>query len=287
MASTSRDAAAVLAAVSARGPDAVAHLAGVRSCPTPRPTRSPRSRTHVAGTINVHGGRPRQRTRRRRSLSPAPLMCTATPSSSDLPLVETTVRCVPRLHTPCRRLAQESVAIAYAHAIRTACRRHDAFVQPRRSRTEAGVRGTRPRSQGPRTRGRHGSIDIPVGNLDVRRDMSDVRDVVDAYVPAAPERAAAGDYRHWRRRCQRLLGPIGFYPVDRWKNSAGWQASSRGSVSLTIARQSRTTRPRSAAMLQLIEQDHRLARDEPLAQTLADVWASISTLGRGCTGRAS
>lgn len=172
-----RDAAALLAAVADARPDAVAHLAAVAFAPDAAAAAETAFDVAVLGTINVIEAIHRQ------PEPPALLVSGSsevygTPEPNELPLTESASL---RPSTPyaLSKAAQEAVALAYAarHSLRAVVtrsfnhtgpgQRHE-FVVPALARRVLEV-----------ARGR--AAEVPVGNLDVRRDIADVRDVARAY----------------------------------------------------------------------------------------------------------
>jgi GDP-4-dehydro-6-deoxy-D-mannose reductase len=172
-----RDAELVREAVAETEPDAVAHLAAVAFAPDA--AADPREAFNVAvtGTINVMEAV--------RDVPSAPALLVTgssevygSPAPNDLPLTERSVL-TPGSPYAVGKAAQESVAIAYAarfglRVIVTRSFNHigpgqrPAFVVPAFARRIARVA--------------RGEADhVPVGDIDVRRDFSDVRDVVRAY----------------------------------------------------------------------------------------------------------
>lgn len=172
-----RDAVAVGGAVTRSQPDAIAHLAAVSYSPDAAAEVQAAFSVAVAGTANVMEAA--------RRFDPAPVVLVTgsseaygAPMPVDLPLTEQSTL---RAQSPygLSKLAQESVALAYA-------RRYDLRVVVTRSFNHTGP-GQRPEFVVPALARRvrevaQGRADhVPVGNLDVRRDLSDVRDVVRAY----------------------------------------------------------------------------------------------------------
>jgi GDP-4-dehydro-6-deoxy-D-mannose reductase len=182
--------------VAASAPDAVIHLAAVAA---PRDVEADPGRAlalAVGGTANVidalaHGGN--------RHGSPPILLVSGSsevygaPEPGELPFAETApVR--PRTAYALTKLAQESVALA--HGVRTGLRvvvtrsfnhtgpgQRETFAVPAFAQRILAAQET-------------GSAKVPVGNLDVCRDLTDVRDVVVAYrrlIEVAAARATPGD----------------------------------------------------------------------------------------------
>ncbi len=157
--------------------DAVAHLAAVSFAP--EATADPQHALEVAllGTLNVLEAI-------RAQPKPPALLVTGSsevygvPRPDELPLTE--MNPLRPLHPyALSKVAQESVALAYAA-------RFGLSVIVTRSINHTGP-GQRPDFVVPALAGRIREVvrnvaaDVPVGNLDVRRDISDVRDVVRAY----------------------------------------------------------------------------------------------------------
>ena len=172
-----RDGAAVSALVNSSQPEAIVHLAAVSYSPDASADPWEAFAVNVGGTVNV------MEAARNAEPLPAVLVTGSSevygpPSLDGLPLTETSpLRAVSPYGLS--KLAQESVAIAYA-------RRYGLRVVSTRSFNHTGP-GQRPEFVVPALARRvndvaQGRADhIPVGNVDVRRDISDVRDVVRAY----------------------------------------------------------------------------------------------------------
>lgn len=172
-----RDAAAITKAVAEARPDAVAHLAAVAFAPDAAASAETAFEVAVRGTINVCEAI-RQQARPPALVVSGSSEVYGAPAADELPLTEFAPL---RASTPyaLSKAAQESVALAYAarHSLRVVVTRsfnhagpgqRDEFVVPALARRVLEM-----------ARGRAG--DVPVGNLDVRRDISDVRDVTRAY----------------------------------------------------------------------------------------------------------
>lgn len=185
------DAAAVDVTLSAARPDAIAHLAARSFTPDAAAEPERAFAIAVAGTINVLEGA------RRLRHQPVVLVAGSAevyglPEPADLPLRED-APLRPRTPYALSKAAQESVALAYAARYRLA-------VVVARSFNQVGP-GQRPEFVVPALARRVRELrdghaaDIPVGNLDVRRDLTDVRDAARAYrqllETAAGDRAAA------------------------------------------------------------------------------------------------
>lgn len=172
-----RDADALRSAIVDARPDAVAHLAAVAFAPDAAAAAASAFEVAVMGTINVIEAI-------RQQVQPPALLVSGssevygTPAPDELPLTEAAPL---RPSTPyaLSKAAQEAVALAYAarHSLPVVVtrsfnhagpgQRHE-FVVPALARRALDV-----------ARGR--AADLPVGNLDVRRDLADVRDVARAY----------------------------------------------------------------------------------------------------------
>lgn len=172
-----RDADAVREALRKARPDAVVHLAAMAYAPDAATDPGLAFAVAVGGTVNVLEAI--------REGSPPPALLVSgssevygAPAPEDLPLTEATPL---RPHTPyaLSKTAQEAVVLAYAA-------RYGLNAVVARSFNHAGP-GQRNEFVVPALAGRvlefarGRADDIPVGNIDVQRDLSDVRDVVGAY----------------------------------------------------------------------------------------------------------
>lgn len=172
-----RDANSVADAVRMAKPGGIAHLAAVSFGPDASADPGKAFATAVGGTVNVLESA--------RLLSDRPAVLVAgssevygSPTTADLPLTEDHPL---RAQTAygLSKIAQESVAIAYAN-------RYGLSLVVTRSFNHIGP-GQRPDFVVPALAQRiaavaRGDTDrIPVGNVDVRRDLTDVRDVARAY----------------------------------------------------------------------------------------------------------
>ena len=172
-----RDMDALLTAVRDARPDAVAHLAAVAFAPDAAAAAATAFEVAVRGTINVLEAI-RQQPRPPALLVTGSSEVYGTPAPDELPLTEAAPL---RPSTPyaLSKAAQEAVALAYAA-------RHSLPAVVTRSFNHAGP-GQRHEFAVPTlarrvlevARGR--TVEVPVGNLDVRRDIADVRDVTRAY----------------------------------------------------------------------------------------------------------
>ncbi len=159
-------------------PDAVAHLAAIAFGPDAGTDPGNAFRVTVGGTVNLLEAA-RQQPRPPLILISGSADVYGTPAAQDLPLTEE-APLRPVKPYALSKAAQESVGLAYAA-------RYGLRVIVTRSFNHAGP-GQRPVFVIPALTERvaavvRGETDhVRVGNLDVRRDVSDVRDVVDAYV---------------------------------------------------------------------------------------------------------
>ncbi|MBA3797293.1 MAG: GDP-mannose 4,6-dehydratase [Chloroflexi bacterium] len=172
------DQGAMREALARAEPDAVAHLAAIAFGPDAGADPANAFRVTVGGTVNLLEA---ARALRR---PPAVLVTGSsdvygTPAAEDLPLRED-APLRPVKPYALSKAAQESIALAYAA-------RHGLRVVVTRSFNHAGP-GQRPVFVIPALAervaavGRGETDEVPAGNLDVRRDVTDVRDVADAYV---------------------------------------------------------------------------------------------------------
>ena len=172
-----RDANAFTRALRDARPDAVVHLAAVSFAPDAAADAGTAYAIAISGTANL------LEAARRMDPVPAVLVTGSSdvygiPQPDDLPLTETSALRATRPYG-ISKIAQESTALAYAG-------RYDLPVVVTRSFNHVGP-GQRPDFVVPAIAQRVFKVargeerDIPVGNLDVRRDIGDVRDVVRAY----------------------------------------------------------------------------------------------------------
>ena len=171
------DAGAVEAVVSSSRPDAVAHLAAVSYGPDASRDPARAFAVNAIGTLNILEAV-------RRLPGRTPVLVTGsseiygTPRSEDLPLTEDAPIGASQPYGR-SKLAQEQIAIAAAHAYgmpivvsrafnHTGPGQREQFVAPAFARRVLAARDA-------------GVQTINVGNLDVERDIGDVRDVVRAY----------------------------------------------------------------------------------------------------------
>ena len=171
------DASSIGRAVSDAGPDAIVHLAAVSFAPDAAADPARAFAVNVGGTVNLLEAV-------RAQASPPVVLVTGSsevygsPDRAALPLRET-ARLAPRKPYALSKLAQEAVALAYAarFELRVAVTRsfnhtgpgqRPSFVVPALARRVLALRDGRERV-------------IPAGNVDVRRDLTDVRDVTRAY----------------------------------------------------------------------------------------------------------
>lgn len=172
-----RDGPALSAMVRAAAPDAVVHLAAIASASEAAADAREAFEVTVGGTVNLMEAI--------RALARPPVVVVAgssevygSPEPDRLPLDEwAPLR--PRTPYALSKVAQESVALAYAA-------RHGLSLAVVRAFNHTGP-GQRPAFVVPALANRVRDLadgrapDIPTGNLDVRRDFTDVRDVARAY----------------------------------------------------------------------------------------------------------
>jgi GDP-4-dehydro-6-deoxy-D-mannose reductase len=172
-----RDADAVRKALHDARPEAIVHLAAISSAPDAAARPDEAFAVTVGGTVNLLEAA--------LGLTEPPHVLVVgssevygDPDPSTLPLSED-APLRPRKPYALSKVAQESVALAYAARFglslavvrpfnHTGPGQRDAFVVPAIARRVLALRQGR-------------ADDIPVGNVDVRRDFSDVRDVTRAY----------------------------------------------------------------------------------------------------------
>lgn len=263
------DAVAVSGAVEDARPDAVAHLVAVAFVADAAADPVTAFRIAVAGTINVLEAV-------RAWVPTAPILVAGSadvygnPLATDLPLTESAAL---RPLTPyaLSKAAQESVALAYGA-------RYGGRVVVARSFNHTGP-GQRPVFVVPALAQRvvalaaGTAVHVPVGNLDVRRDICDVRDVVDAYrrllESAAEGRIGAGGLA--------VNVCTGRSVVIRWVleelcRLAGVEPRIR--IDPALAREDDP--PEIRGDPSLLEQLTGWRATTPFSQTLADIWASVS-----------
>lgn len=171
------DAGAVLAALSDAAPQAVAHLAAMAYAPDARTDPARAFQVAVGGTVNVMEAV--------RTLSPSPAVLVigssevyGAPAPEALPLTEDSAL-APRTPYALSKIGQEGAALAYGA-------RYGMRLAVARSFNHSGP-GQRPEFVVPAFAHRvlavrHGAEKrLRVGNVDVRRDFTDVRDIVRAY----------------------------------------------------------------------------------------------------------
>jgi GDP-4-dehydro-6-deoxy-D-mannose reductase len=171
------DQPAVAALINTARPEGVIHLAGMAFGPDASLDPEGAERVNVRGTSTLLEAA--------RSLSPRPVILVAgsaevygAPNPTDLPIDESAVT-NPRNAYGRTKLAQEEVALSAAEA-------SDLTLAVTRSFNHTGP-GQRPGFVAPALARRllaaqeAGKVEIAVGNIDVRRDIGDVRDVARAY----------------------------------------------------------------------------------------------------------
>jgi len=269
------DAAAVDTAIRSCQPDAIAHLAAVAFAPDAAADAAHTFDVAVRGTINVlEAGR---------SLARSPVMLVTgsgevygVPDPSDLPLAET-APLQPRTPYALSKAAQESVGLAYAA-------RYGLSVIATRSFNHAGP-GQRPDFVIPALARRVADLaagrapDIPLGNLQVRRDFCDVRDVVRAYrllleAAVGNRIARAGVVVNVCSGRSVAIGTI----VEQLATLAGVQPRIRVDPSLVRPIDAPDIRGNHALLTSITGWQPQL----PLSQTLSDVWSEVAA-GAGHT----
>jgi GDP-4-dehydro-6-deoxy-D-mannose reductase len=181
----------VLEALREAGPEAVVHLAAVSAASEAAQSPQAALSVTVGGTVNLL-----ECLRRLTSVAAVLVVSSSevygAPRADELPIREdATLR--PRSPYALSKIAQESVALAYAH-------RGGLPVVVARAFNHVGP-GQRPHFVVPALAERVAMVSrrearvVPVGNLDVRRDFTDVRDVVHAY-RLLVEGLAAGSLPH-------------------------------------------------------------------------------------------
>jgi GDP-4-dehydro-6-deoxy-D-mannose reductase len=263
------DADSISQALIDASPDAIAHLAAIAFAPDASADPAAAFSVAIGGTLNVlEAARSAER-------PPAVLVTGSSevygaPRSDDLPLRES-APLMPRSPYALSKAAQESVALAYAA-------RFGMRVAVSRSFNHAGP-GQRPVFVVPALAERIRALvagdasDIPVGNIDVRRDLTDVRDVVDAYrllLEAALEgtvprggivvNVCSGRSIAIRFVVEELCRLAGVEPVIR--------------VDRDLVRPNDPPEIRGDATL--LENLTGWRATTPLTTTLADVWASVA-----------
>lgn len=261
------DSVAVAAALSTTQPDAIAHLAALSFAADAAADPERAFAVAVAGTINVLESAHRLRHQ------PAVLVAGSAevyglPEPADLPLRED-APLRPRTPYALSKAAQESIALAYAARYRLA-------VVVARSFNQVGP-GQRPEFVVPalarRVRDmRDGrAADIPVGNLDVRRDLTDVRDAARAYrqllETAGSGRAAAPSVVNVCSGESVSIRSI----VEGLAELAGVEPRTRTDASLVRTVDAPEVRGDHQLLTSLTGWLPRI----PLAQTLADVWRDV------------
>ncbi len=263
------DAAAVNSAIRSSQPDAIAHLAAVAFAPDAAVDSARSFDIAVRGTINV--------LETVRGLARPPVMLVSgsaevygVPDPSDLPLAETAAL-QPRTPYALSKVAQESVALAYAARFRLT-------VIATRSFNHAGP-GQRPVFVIPALAHRVRDLaagrapDIPVGNLQVRRDFSDVRDVVHAYrllleAGATDRIARGGTVVNVCTGHSVAIGAI----VSELAKLAGIEPRIRVDPALVRSMDAPDIRGDHALLTSITGWQPRL----PLSRTLSDVWNEVA-----------
>jgi GDP-4-dehydro-6-deoxy-D-mannose reductase len=246
-------------------PDAIAHLAAVAFAPDAAYDPQTSYAVAVGGTINV------MEAARTLTRTPVVLLTGSSevygvPSASDLPLTEESPL-APRTPYALSKAAQESVALAYAA-------RFPMRIVVTRSFTHIGP-GQRSVFVVPALAERIKAMalglaqDIRVGNVDIRRDISDVRDVVLAY-RLLLEAAVAGDVPAGSQIVNVCSGSAVSirWIVDELCRLAGVEPRLRVDEELVRPGEPREVRGDATRIKRLVG----WSASTPLAQSLLDIW---------------
>ncbi len=260
---------ALRAALGRLRPDAVAHLAAVAFGPDAGADPAQAFRVTVGGTVNLFEAV--------RALPTPPVVLVTgssdvygIPAAHELPLAET-APLRPVKPYALSKAAQESIALAYAA-------RHGVRVVVTRSFNHAGP-GQRPVFVIPALAERVAAVvrgeadEVPVGNLDVRRDVTDVRDVVEAYVSLleALHQDALGQNGLALNICSGRSVTIRWL-LEELGRLAGIQPRIRIDPALVRPDDAPDLRGDASAVERLIG----WRATTPLETTLADIWAATS-----------
>lgn len=266
------DPSAIVDALTRTEPDAVAHLAAIAFGPDAGTDPANAFRVTVGGTVNLLEAA--------RQLKRPPLILISgsadvygTPAAEDLPLTEE-APLRPVKPYALSKAAQESAGLAYAA-------RYGLRVLVTRSFNHAGP-GQRPVFVIPALTERvaavvRGETDhVRVGNLDVRRDVSDVRDVVDAYVRLleSAHDAKSGPSGLALNICSGRSVSIRWL-LEELCRLAGVEPEIRIDPALVRADDAPDIRGDAAAIARLVG----WRATTPLETTLADIWASAAEGG--------
>jgi GDP-4-dehydro-6-deoxy-D-mannose reductase len=251
-------------------PDAIAHLAAIAFAPEAAADPAGSFAVAVGGTINIFEGLSQ--------LRPRPIVLVTGSSEvygipkrpSELPLTEESPL-APATTYAQSKAAQEALALAYAERSRTT-------VVVTRSFSHTGP-GQRPVFVVPAIAQRILAVangmasDVPVGNLDVKRDMLDVRDVVVAY-RLLMEAARAGNLPPGGTVVNVCSGSaVSIRQIVRLMcEVAGIEPRLRVESSLVRKDDALEVRGDSSRIAKLVGWMPAI----PLSQTIADVWASTS-----------
>jgi GDP-4-dehydro-6-deoxy-D-mannose reductase len=250
-------------------PDAVVHLAAVAFAPDAAADPQATFAVAVGGTTNIFEAA--------RALRQAPVVLVAgssevygAPDRDRLPLDETSPL-APMTSYALSKTAQESVALAYAsqHRMRVVVCRSFSHTGP----------GQRPVFVVPALAHRiwaaasGGAPDVAVGNLDVQRDISDVRDVVAAYrmLLEAGAQGKVPDGGLVVNVCSGRAVSIRWI-VEELCRMAGARPVLRVDPELVRAGEAPELRGDPKRIRDLVGWQPAI----PITQTLADVWASIA-----------
>jgi len=266
------DAAAVADTLRELAPDAVVHLAAVAFAPDAGSDPARAFGVTVGGTINVLEAV--------RALNPTPAVLISgssevygSPEPAELPLTERSPL-APQTPYALSKAAQEGIGLAYAarHGLRLVVTRSFNHVGP----GQRGVFVVPALASRVRAVAAGEAEDIPVGNLDVRRDLTDVRDVVAAYAALlaglSDGRVPAGGV--CLNVCSGRSVAIRFV-LEELCRLAGVEARIRVEPSLVRSADPPEIRGDASEIARLIGWRPRISLD----RTLADVWASANHRG--------
>jgi GDP-4-dehydro-6-deoxy-D-mannose reductase len=249
----------------------VAHLAAIAFGPDAGADPANAFRVTVGGTVNLLEAA-RQLPRTPVVLISGSADVYGTPTAEDLPLTEE-APLRPLKPYALSKTAQESVGLAYAA-------RYGLRVLVTRSFNHAGP-GQRPVFVIPALTERVAAVargeahQVRVGNLDVRRDVSDVRDVVDAYVRLLESAHDGGPSGLALNICSGRSVPIRWL-LEELCRLAGVEPEIHVDPALVRADDAPDIRGDASAVQRLVG----WRATTPLEVTLADIWAIAERRGR-------
>ncbi|MDQ3448853.1 MAG: GDP-mannose 4,6-dehydratase [Chloroflexota bacterium] len=265
------DRRAVSDALARTEPDAVVHLAAIAFGPDAGTDPGNAFRVTVGGTVNLLEAA-RQQPRPPLILISGSADVYGTPTAEDLPLTEE-APLRPVKPYALSKAAQESVGLAYAA-------RYGLRVIVTRSFNHAGP-GQRPVFVIPALTERVAAVargeahQVRVGNLDVRRDVSDVRDVVDAYVRLLESAHDGGPSGLALNICSGRSVAIRWL-LEELCRLAGVEPEIHVDPALVRADDAPDIRGDASAVQRLVG----WRATTPLEVTLADIWAIAERRGR-------